>query len=102
VTETQDLVPRQWKVIQHMRESCLDLSTVADWVGTAASPSNAPVEAMNAHGSRVARIHADDTLVLIVAKGKTRTGRAGTYARDNRPFARKRTRTSYVGLVLAE
>src|SRR5882724_9424956 len=34
-----------------------------------------------------ARIHADDTTVPVLAKGKTRTGRLWTYVRDDRPFA---------------
>jgi Transposase IS66 family/IS66 C-terminal element/Transposase C of IS166 homeodomain len=33
-----------------------------------------------------ARIHADDTTVPVLAKGKTRTGRLWTYVRDDRPF----------------
>jgi hypothetical protein len=32
------------------------------------------------------RIHADDTPVPVLAKGKTRTGRVWTYVRDDRPF----------------
>src|SRR5258708_37820306 len=33
------------------------------------------------------RIHADDSTVPVLAKGKTRTGRLWTYVRDDRPFA---------------
>lgn len=33
------------------------------------------------------RIHADDTTVPVLAKGKTRTGRIWTYVRDDRTFA---------------
>jgi transposase len=33
-----------------------------------------------------ARIHADDTTVPVLAKGKTRTGRLWTYVRDDWPF----------------
>src|ERR1700742_5248607 len=32
------------------------------------------------------RIHADDTTVPVLAKGKTRTGRLWTYVRDDQPF----------------
>ncbi len=32
------------------------------------------------------RIHADETTVPVLAKGKTRTGRLWTYVRDDRPF----------------
>lgn len=142
VTETLELVPRQWKVIQHVREkfSCracesitqppapfhpisrgragprllahilfakyglhlpltrqsatyahegvaLDVSTLADWVGAAAATLMPLVEAIKDHVLAGERIHADDTTVPVLAKGKTRTGRVWTYVRDDRPFA---------------
>jgi transposase len=142
VTETLELVPRQWKVIQHVREkfSCraceaitqppapshpiargragpkllahilfskyglhlplnrqsavyeregidLDVSTLADWVGAAAATLMPLVEAIRAHVFAAERIHADDTTVPVLAKGKTRIGRLWTYVRDDRPFA---------------
>lgn len=141
VTETLEVVPRQWKVIQHVREkfSCraceaitqppapshpiargragpallahvlvskyglhlplnrqsaayaregidLDVSTLADWVGAAAATLMPLVEALRTHVFAAARIHADDTPVPVLAKGKTRTGRLWTYVRDDRPF----------------
>jgi len=141
VTETLELVPRQWKVIQHVREkfSCraceaitqppapfhpisrgragprllahvlfakyglhlplnrqsttyahegvaLDVSTLADWVGAAAATLMPLIEAIKAHVLAGERIHADDTTVPVLAKGKTRTGRVWTYVRDDRPF----------------
>jgi transposase len=141
VTETLELIPRQWKVIQHVREkfscrSCeaisqppapshpiargragptllahvlfskyglhlplnrqsaayaregieLDVSTLADWVGAAAATLMPLVEAMRAHVLAAQRIHADDTTVPVLAKGKTHTGRLWTYVRDDRPF----------------
>jgi transposase len=142
MTETLELVPRQWKVIQHVREkfSCraceaiaqppapfhpisrgragprllahilfakyglhlplnrpsttyahegvaLDVSTLADWVGAAAATLMPLAEAIKAHVLAGERIHADDTTVPVLAKGKTRTGRVWTYVRDDRPFA---------------
>ena len=45
------------------------------------------VETIRAHVFAAERIHADDTTVPVLAKGKTRTGRLSTYVRDNRPFA---------------
>jgi transposase len=142
VTETLELVPRQWKVIQHVREkyscrSCeaitqppapshpiprgragpgllahilfakyglhlplnrqsdvyaregidLDVSTLADWVGAAAATLMPLVETIRTHVFAAERIHADDTTVPVLAKGKTRTGRLWTYVRDDRPFA---------------
>ncbi|MFD2184982.1 IS66 family transposase, partial [Rhodoplanes azumiensis] len=141
VTETLEVVPRQWKVIQHVREkftcrACeaitqppapshpiargragpallahvlvskyglhlplnrqsaayaregidLDVSTLADWVGAAAATLMPLVEALRTHVFAAARIHADDTPVPVLAKGKTRTGRLWTYVRDDRPF----------------
>jgi transposase len=141
VTESLELIPRQWKVVQHVREkfscrSCeaicqppapshpiargragpgllahvlfskyglhlplnrqstaytregidLDVSTLADWVGAAAATLMPLVEAIRAHVLAAERIHADDTTVPVLAKGKTHTGRLWTYVRDDRPF----------------
>ena len=142
VTETLELIPRQWKVIQHVGEklSCraceaitqppapshaiargragpkllahvlfskyglhlplnrqsdtyeregidLDVSTLADWVGAAAATLMPLVEVIRTHVFAAERIHADDTTVPVLAKGKTRTGRLWTCVRDDRPFA---------------
>src|SRR6266702_3191857 len=142
VTETLELIPRQWKVIQHVREkfscrSCegitqppapshpiargragpgllahvlfskyglhlplnrqsatyaregidLDVSTLADWVGASAATLMPLIEAIRSHVFTAERIHADDTTVPVLAKGKTHTGRLWTYVRDDRPFA---------------
>ena len=142
VTETLELIPRQWKVIQHVREkfscrSCeaitqppapshpiargragpgllahilfskyglhlplnrqsntyaregveLDVSTLADWVGATAATLMPLILLIRAHVFAAERIHADDTTVPVLAKGKTRTGRLWTYVRDDRPFA---------------
>ncbi|GJE03658.1 IS66 family transposase [Methylobacterium isbiliense] len=141
VTETLEVIPRQWKVIQTVRErfSCraceavtqppapfhviprghagpnllatvlfekfgqhqplnrqseryaregidLPLSTLADHVGACAAvlrPLHALIER---HVMTAARLHGDDTPVPILAKGKTDTGRAWVYVRDDRPF----------------
>jgi transposase len=142
VTETLELIPRQWKVIQHVREkfSCrgceaisqppapshpiargragpkllahvlvskyglhlplhrqsdvyaregieLDVSTLADWVGAAAATLMPLNEVISRHLLAAERIHADDTTVPVLAKGKTRIGRVWTYVRDDRPFS---------------
>ena len=144
VTETLEVIPRQWKVIQHVREkfscrSCekisqalvpshpirrgragpnllaqvlhgkyglhlplerqskafahegieLDVSTLADWVGACAATLAPLVEAIRAHVFAAERIHADDTTVKVLAKGKCRTGRFWDYVRDDRPFGGK-------------
>ena len=141
VTETLELIPRQWKVIQHVREkfscrSCeaitqppapshpiargragpwllahvlfskyglhlplnrqsvtyaregieLDVSTLADWVGAAAATLMPLIVLIRAYVFAAERIHADETTVPVLAKGKTRTGRLWTYVRDDRPF----------------
>ncbi|WP_244476906.1 IS66 family transposase [Methylobacterium sp. Leaf117] len=141
VTETLEVVPRSWKVIQTVREkftcrACeaitqppapfhvtprgfigpnllatilfekfgqhqplnrqseryaregvdLSVSTLADQVG-AATVALAPLQALiKAHVLAAERLHADDTTVPILARGKTDTGRIWTYVRDDRPF----------------
>ncbi|MGH6951064.1 MAG: IS66 family transposase [Vitreimonas sp.] len=142
VTETLEVVPRQWKVIQHVREkwtcrACekiaqppapfhviargragasllatilagkyaqhlpltrqgeayaregvdIGVSTMADWVGACAATLYPLVALIRAHVFAAQRIHADDTTVPVLAKGKTRTGRLWAYVRDDRPFA---------------
>ena len=141
ITETLEVIPRQWKVVQHVREkfscrSCeaitqppapshpiargragpgllahilfskyglhlplnrqsavyaregvdLDVSTLADWVGAAAATLMPLVLLIRTHVFAAERIHADDTTVKVLAKGKTRTGRLWTYVRDDQPF----------------
>src|SRR5262249_27314054 len=141
LAEMLDLVPRQWKVLQHVREkyscrSCeaitqppapshpiargragpgllahvlfgkyglhlpltrqsatyaregidLDVSTLADWVGATAVMLAPLIAAVRSHVFAAERIHADDTTVPVLAKGKTRTGRLWAYVRDDRPF----------------
>src|SRR3954464_13459154 len=141
MTETLEVIPRRWKVIQTVRErfSCRDcetitqppapfhvtprgfagpnllatilfekfgqhqplnrqserygregielsVSTLADQVG-AATAALAPLhERIARHVMTAERLHADDTTVPILAKGKTDTGRIWTYVRDDRPF----------------
>lgn len=141
ITETLEVVPRSWKVIQTVREkftcrACeaitqppapfhvtprgfagpsllatilfekfgqhqplnrqseryaregidLSVSTLADQVG-AATAALAPLHDLIArHVMAAERLHADDTTVPILAKGKTDTGRIWTYVRDDRPF----------------
>ena len=72
----------------------LDVSTLADWVGASTATLMPLVERIEAHvlnpaggPCRSERIHADDTTVPVLAKGKCRTGRLWTYVRDDKPFA---------------
>jgi transposase len=64
----------------------LDTSTLADWVGACAATLMPMVEAIAKHVFAAERIHADDTTVPVLAKGKTRTGRLWVYVRDDAPF----------------
>jgi transposase len=65
----------------------LDVSTLADWVGATAATLMPLIEVIHSHVFAAERIHADDTTVPVLAKGKTRTGRLWVYVRDDRPFA---------------
>lgn len=64
----------------------IEVSTLADWVGAVSVSLKPLVEAIEAHVLAASRIHADDTPVPVLAKGKTRTGRLWTVVRDDRPF----------------
>jgi transposase len=141
VTETLEVIPRQWKVIQHVREkfTCRDcekvsqapapfhvtprgwtgpnllamilfekfgqhqplnrqaerygregvplsLSTLADQVGTGRAALEPLLQRLEAHVFAAERLHADDTTVPVLARGKTNTGRCWVYVRDDRPF----------------
>jgi transposase len=141
ITEMLEVIPRQWKVVSHVREkfSCraceaisqppapshpiargragphllaqvlygkyglhlplnrqsaafsregidLEVSTLSDWVGACAATLMPLVEAIRGHVFAADRIHADDTPVPVLAKGKARIGRLWTYVRDDAPF----------------
>jgi transposase len=45
------------------------------------------VDEIRTHVFAAERIHADDTIVPVLASGKTRTGRLWAYVRDDKPFA---------------
>jgi hypothetical protein len=73
--------------LELMFEGELDVSTLADCVGFCAATLMPVAEAIRAHAFEAERIHADNTTVPVLAKGKTRIGRLWTYVRDDRPFA---------------
>ena len=56
-------------------------------MGAAATTLMPLILLIRTHVFAAERIHADDTTVPVLAKGKTRTGRLWTYVRDDRPFA---------------
>ena len=142
VTETLEVIPRRWKVIETVREkfTCRDcetisqppapfhatprgwagpnllatilfekygqhqplnrqrdryaregidlsVSTLADQVGACAVALKPLHELIEAHVLAAERLHGDDTTVPVLAKGKTDTGRAWVYVRDDAPFA---------------
>lgn len=64
----------------------LDVSTMAGWVGAAAATLMPLVHEIGKHVLAAERLHADDTTVPVLAKGKCATGRLWTYVRDDRPF----------------
>jgi transposase len=65
----------------------LDVSTLADWVGSSAAGLMPLVLAVRAHVFAAERLHGDDTTVPVLAKERTRIGRLWVYVRDDRPFA---------------
>ena len=67
----------------------IEVSTMADWVGACAAALDPLLALIQAHVFAADRLHADDTTVPVLAKGKTRTGRLWTYVRDDRPFGGK-------------
>jgi transposase len=66
----------------------LDRATLADWVGKTAALVSSLVEAVAQHVMAAEKLHADDTLVPVLAPGtgKTKTGRLWVYLRDERPY----------------
>ncbi|MGO4834623.1 IS66 family transposase, partial [Rhizobiaceae sp. 2RAB30] len=64
----------------------LSVSTLADLVGACTSALQPLHALIEAHVLAAGRLHADDTTVPILAKGKATTGRIWTYVRDDRPF----------------
>ena len=141
VTQTLETTPRQWKVIETVREkfTCRDcekitqppapfhviargwagpsllamivfekfgqhqplnrqaeryaregapisLSTMADAVGAVCDVLAPLRQLIENHVMAAERLHGDDTVVPVLAKGKTDTGRCWIYVRDDRPF----------------
>src|SRR4051812_31992585 len=64
----------------------IDVSTLADWVGSSTTALVPMVLAVRAHVFAAERLHGDDTTVPVLATGRTRTGYLWGYVRDDRPF----------------
>jgi len=62
------------------------LSTMADAVGSVCAARDPLLRLVEAHVMAAERLHADDTTVPVLAKGKTDTGRCWIYVRDDRSF----------------
>jgi transposase len=67
----------------------IDVSTMADWVGTCAATLMPVRDAIEEHVHAAERLHVDDTTVPVLAKGRCRTGRLWVHVRDDRPFGGK-------------
>ncbi|MEP6610018.1 MAG: IS66 family transposase [Burkholderiaceae bacterium] len=65
----------------------LERSTLADWVGGAATLLEPLVNALRQYVLAADKLHADDTPVPVLepGRGSTKTGRLWTYVRDDRP-----------------
>jgi transposase len=64
------------------------LSTMADAVGSVCAALDPLLRLVETHVMAAERLHADDTTVPVLARGKTHTGRCWIYVRDDRPFGR--------------
>ena len=62
------------------------MSTLADQVGACTAALRPLHDLIEAHVLAAERLHGDDTPVPVLAKGKTDTGRAWVYVRDDGPF----------------
>ncbi len=64
----------------------LSLSTLADQVGACTGVLGPLFRLIEKHVMATGRLHGDDANLLVLARGKTSTGRAWVYVRDDRPF----------------
>lgn len=64
----------------------IDVSTMADWVGSTAATLMPIRDELEKHAHAGERLHVDETTVPVLAKGKCRTGRLWTHVRDDKPF----------------
>lgn len=63
------------------------LLTIADAVGSVCASLDPLLRLVEAHVMAAEGLHADDTTVPVLAKGKTDTARCWIYVRDDRPFS---------------
>jgi transposase len=81
----------------------LERSTLTDWVDGASKLLQPLVEALRRHVLAAQKVHANDTLVPVLApgNGKTKTRQLWTYVRDNRPAGGRPFETVLVFRVAA-
>jgi len=79
--------PLNRQVDRYAREGVpLSLSILADQVGGCCAVLAPLIWRIERHVFAAERLHSDDTIVPVLAKGKTDTGRCWVYVRDDRPF----------------
>ena len=84
-----DHLPLHRQAVMHAREGVeLDRSTLADWVGSAVFLLTPLAELIGRHVRAGAVLHADDTVLPVLAPGlgETKTGRLWVVVRDERPW----------------
>ena len=84
-----DHLPLHRQAVIHAREGVeLDRSTLADWVGSAVFLLTPLAELIGRHVRAGAVLHADDTVLPVLAPGlgETKTGRLWVLVRDERPW----------------
>ncbi|KGB21515.1 Mobile element protein [Acetobacter tropicalis] len=105
ITETLEVIPRQFKVIQAVREkfTCRDCESITQppvpfypisrrragpklLAGILCDKYLQHLLLIRVHVLAAGRLHADDTTVPVLAKGRTVTGRLWNYVRDNHSF----------------
>lgn len=87
VSKFADHLPLYRQSAIYAREGVdLDRSLLAKWVGHGASLMQPLVDALRRHVMTATKLHADDTLVPVLApgNGRTKTGRLWVYVRDDR------------------
>ena len=80
----------------------IDTSTLADWVGACVVTLDPVLALLKAHVLRGERIHADDTTVPVLAKGKTATGRSSGFVAPNRSAMPSPTRPTEAPIPLGD
>lgn len=87
VAKFADHLPLYRQSVIYAREGVeLERSLLANWVGASSALLRTLVDAIRRHVLATNKLHADDTLIPVLApgNGKTKTARLWTYVRDDR------------------